>query len=133
LGLSYVGASAGAIGTAMTIKSLVKRFPPIVARFVPFIAVASANCINIPMMRSRELLEGIPVYDADGNRVGESKKAAEKAIALVLFSRICMAAPGMLTPPFIMHALESKAFMKPWLNAPVQIGLVGFFVFTIKI
>lgn len=130
LGLSYVGASAGAIGTAMSINSLVKRFPPIVARFVPFIAVAAANCINIPMMRSRELLEGIPVYDADGNRIGESRKAAEKAIALVLVSRICMAAPGMLTPPFIMHALESKAFMKrmPWLNAPVQIGLVGFFL-----
>ena len=130
LALSYCLASGGAIGSAMTINSLVKRFPAIVARFVPFIAVAVANCINIPMMRSRELLEGIPVYDANGNRLGESKIAAEKAISLVVVSRICMAIPGMLTPPFIMHALEKKAFMKrmPWLNAPIQVGLVGFFL-----
>lgn len=43
----------------------------------------------------RELLEGIPVYDANGNRLGESKIAAEKAISLVVVSRICMAIPGM--------------------------------------
>lgn len=53
------------------------------------------NYTRMTCIYYRELLEGIPVYDADGNRVGESKKAAEKAIALVLFSRICMAAPGM--------------------------------------
>jgi hypothetical protein len=30
-----------------------------------------------------------------GNRLGESKIAAEKAISLVVVSRICMAIPGM--------------------------------------
>lgn len=130
LGLSYVLACSGAIGTAMSINSLVKKFPPVVARLVPFTAVCAANCINIPMMRSRELLEGIPVFDANGNKVGESKIAAKKAISLVVFSRICMAAPGMLIPPFIMNALEQRSFMKrmPWLNAPIQISLVGMFL-----
>lgn len=30
-----------------------QRLPPIVSRFVPFAAVAAANCINIPFMRQR--------------------------------------------------------------------------------
>ena len=30
-----------------------QRLPPIASRFVPFAAVAAANCINIPFMRQR--------------------------------------------------------------------------------
>ncbi|XP_052772545.1 sideroflexin-1-like [Mya arenaria] len=128
LALSYTLATGGAVGTALTINKLVKRFPPIVARFVPFTAVAAANCINIPCMRSRELIDGIPVFDANGNRIGDSKRAAESAIAQVMFSRILMATPGMVIPPVIMQHLETKKFMKarPWLNAPLQVSLVGF-------
>lgn len=51
--------------------------------YVPFAAVAAANCINIPMMRSSELMNGIPVLNEDGERVGVSKKAAESAISQV--------------------------------------------------
>lgn len=130
LGLSYVLASGGAVGTALSINKLVKKFPPIIARFVPFTAVAAANCINIPCMRSRELMHGIPVFDVNGNRIGESKRAATSAIVQVLFSRILMATPGMILPPVIMSKLEQKPFLKrlPWMNAPIQVLLVGFFL-----
>lgn len=40
------------------------------ARFVPFAAVAGANCVNLPFMRWNEIRDGIAVFDKDGNRVG---------------------------------------------------------------
>lgn len=43
----------------------------------------------------RELKYGIPVLDEEGNRLGESAKAAQQAIAQVVVSRIGMAVPAM--------------------------------------
>ncbi|TSW48784.1 Sideroflexin-1 [Bagarius yarrelli] len=128
LGAAYVSATTGAVITALGLKSLTKHLPAIIGRFVPFAAVAAANCINIPFMRQRELKYGIPVTDEEGNRLGESANAAKQAIVQVVVSRIGMAVPAMAIPPIIMNALEKKAFMKrfPVLNAPVQVGLVGF-------
>ncbi|MBN3295846.1 SFXN1 protein, partial [Amia calva] len=127
LGAAYISATTGAVITALGLKSLTKHLPPIIGRFVPFAAVAAANCINIPFMRQRELKLGIPVMDEEGRRLGESTTAARQAIAQVVVSRIGMAVPAMAIPPVIMNALEKRAFMKrfPVLNAPVQVGLVG--------
>ena len=40
-------------------------------RFVPFVAIVAANMANIPLMRSEELKNGIPVTDEDGNKLGD--------------------------------------------------------------
>uniref|UniRef100_A0ABI7ZSE8 Sideroflexin-1 n=1 Tax=Felis catus TaxID=9685 RepID=A0ABI7ZSE8_FELCA len=128
LGTAYVSATTGAVATALGLNALTKHVSPLIGRFVPFAAVAAANCINIPLMRQRELKVGIPVTDENGNRLGESANAAKQAITQVVVSRILMAAPGMAIPPFIMNTLEKKAFLKrfPWMSAPIQVGLVGF-------
>ncbi|CAI9554983.1 unnamed protein product [Staurois parvus] len=128
LATAYVSATTGAVVTALGLKSLTKHLPSLVGRFVPFAAVAAANCINIPFMRQRELKFGIPVTDENGNRLAESTKAAQQAIAQVVVSRIGMAAPAMAIPPVIMNFLEKRAFLKryPIMNAPLQVGLVGF-------
>ncbi|XP_005879447.1 PREDICTED: sideroflexin-1 isoform X2 [Myotis brandtii] len=112
LGTAYVSATTGAVATALGLNALTKHVSPLIGRFVPFAAVAAANCINIPLMRQRELKVGIPVTDENGTRLGESAQAAQQAIAQVVVSRILMAAPGMAIPPFIMNALEKKAFLK---------------------
>lgn len=129
LGISYVAAAGGAMATGIALNKQAKRFPPLIGRYVPFAAVAAANCINIPCMRSKELMNGIPVLTEDGTKVGESKAAAKSAIGQVVVSRICMAMPGMLIPPIIMQRLEKGFLQKyPVLNAPIQVLLVGFFL-----
>uniref|UniRef100_A0A8V0YEG8 Sidoreflexin n=1 Tax=Gallus gallus TaxID=9031 RepID=A0A8V0YEG8_CHICK len=112
LGTAYVSATTGAVATALGLNALTKHVSPLIGRFVPFAAVAAANCINIPLMRQRELKFGIPITDENGNRLGESTKAAQQAITQVVISRILMAAPGMAIPPFIMNTLEKRAFLK---------------------
>lgn len=82
---------------------------------VPFVAVAAANCINIPCMRMqwvdderklpsrykiktlfyRELRNGVVLLDENNNEVGVSKNAAFQGISAVVISRVAMAVPGM--------------------------------------
>ncbi|KAF3838210.1 hypothetical protein F7725_009978 [Dissostichus mawsoni] len=128
LGTAYVSATTGAVATALGLNALTKHISPLIGRFVPFAAVAAANCINIPLMRQRELKHGIPITDENDNRLGESTNAAKQAISQVVVSRILMASPGMAIPPFLMNHLEKKAFLRkfPWMSAPIQVGLVGF-------
>lgn len=47
------------------------------------------------LLSGRELKSGIPVFDENGTRIGDSQKAAQRAIPMVVFSRISMATPGM--------------------------------------
>ncbi|XP_077864482.1 sideroflexin-1-like [Saccoglossus kowalevskii] len=124
---SYFLATSGALITALGLNSLVKKAPPLIGRYVPFAAVATANCINIPMMRMREVENGITVMDENGNKLGVSKAAARSAIAQVVFSRVAMAIPAMGIPPIIMGILEKKPFLQQYkfMRAPVQVGLVG--------
>ncbi|XP_035708490.1 sideroflexin-3 isoform X2 [Folsomia candida] len=127
LGTSYVLATGGALATALGLNSLVKKAPALVGRFVPFAAVAAANCINIPLMRMKELQVGIPVTDEAGNRLGDSANAAQSGITQVVLSRIGMAVPSMVFPPIIMNHLEKKGFLRryPMAGAPLQIILCG--------
>lgn len=156
LGVAYVSATTSALVAAVGYKAyLQKRATPLFQRYVPFVAVAAANCINIPLMRQNELIHGIGIEDENGNVVGSSRLAAAKGIAqvswgvgeetnpslliavfLLLFwefipqvvtSRIAMCAPGMLILPVIMERLEQyQSFRRiAILHAPFQVLVVG--------
>ncbi|XP_071560273.1 sideroflexin-2-like [Temnothorax nylanderi] len=128
LGVAYVSATIAAMITAIGCKSYwEKRASPLMARYVPFAAVAAANCANIPLMRQNEIANGVDLVDEDGRKLTKSKLAAVKGISQVVISRIVMCAPGMLILPPIMERLEKYAWMqriKP-LHAPIQIMMCG--------
>lgn len=78
-------------------------------------------------MRQSELIEGVSVQDSNGNEVGKSRLAAAKGMSQVAFSRILMAAPGMLVLPVVMEKLERLPWFKRLsiLHAPFQTIAVG--------
>ncbi|XP_031246440.1 sideroflexin-2 isoform X3 [Mastomys coucha] len=116
MALSYFTATTTAVATAVGMNMWTKRAPPLVGRWVPFAAVAAANCVNIPMMRQQELIQGICVKDRNQNELGHSQRAAAVGITQVVISRITMAAPGMILLPVIMERLERLPLMKPPLH-----------------
>ncbi|KYQ58391.1 Sideroflexin-2 [Trachymyrmex zeteki] len=128
LGVAYVSATVAAMITAIGCKSYwEKRASPLMARYVPFAAVAAANCANIPLMRQNEIVNGVDLIDENGKKLTKSKLAAIKGISQVVISRIIMCAPGMLILPPIMERLEKYTWMqriKP-LHAPIQIMMCG--------
>ncbi|KAL1138241.1 hypothetical protein AAG570_009930 [Ranatra chinensis] len=128
IGKSYVLATGGAVATALLLNKMVKKAPPVIGRFVPFAAVAAANCVNIPAMRSKELTEGIKVFDANNNELGLSKVAAVEGTIAVIISRIVMASPSMGFSPILMNALERKnVFLnRRWLEPTIQVLFAGF-------
>ncbi|PSN47614.1 Sideroflexin-2 [Blattella germanica] len=89
LGVAYISATASAMITAVGCKSYwQKHASPFMQRYVPFAAVAAANCANIPLMRQNELIYGIDVFDENDNKVTQSRVAAAKGITQVVISRI---------------------------------------------
>ncbi|OQS06043.1 sideroflexin-1 [Thraustotheca clavata] len=131
LGQAYVAASTMSVATAVGMNKFIASRPSLkgglIGRFVPLMAVAAANWVNIPLMRQRELLDGITVETPEGEVIGKSKVAAQNAVLQVVPSRILMAVPGMLFPPLIMARLEKGALLKrsPMLAAPIMVVLTG--------
>ncbi|XP_051883667.1 sideroflexin-2 isoform X4 [Pristis pectinata] len=130
IGVAYLTATSTALATAVGLNLYTKKAPPLLARWVPFVAVAAANCVNIPMMRQQEIISGIAVTDENENKLGESRIAAVKGITQVVISRVTMAAPGMIILPILMEKLEKYPFMQriKFLHAPLQVMLVGCFL-----
>lgn len=124
---AYVSATGAAVGVGLGLNAMAKYLPTIASRFVPFAAVASANCVNIPLMRQSELQNGVPVTNKDGEVIGNSVTAARRAIVMTVMSRVTMVIPVMVIPPIIMNNLEKKRFLKvrPRLAAPLQVGIIG--------
>ncbi|CAJ0925631.1 unnamed protein product, partial [Mesorhabditis belari] len=113
--VSYCCATGSALFAALYLNSLVKDQHSLRGRLVPFAAIAIANVVNIPIMRSNEFSDGIPVEDREGN-------------VLVVLSRIGMTIPSFIGIPLIMNIISRKAWYKSrsWISIPIQSALAGF-------
>lgn len=131
LAQAFVAASTASVVTAVGLNKIIAKTPKLssgfIGRLVPLVAVAAANCVNIPLMRQREVVEGINVELSNGEIIGKSKIAAKKALAQVIPSRILMAAPSMILPALVMTRVEHKPFLSrhPMLKATITVALTG--------
>uniref|UniRef100_A0A8R1DMM9 ANF_receptor domain-containing protein n=1 Tax=Caenorhabditis japonica TaxID=281687 RepID=A0A8R1DMM9_CAEJA len=128
--LSYCCATGGAMSAALALNMMFKNRNSVAARLVPFAAVALANAINIPMVRSNEVTEGMELRDENGELVGRSRQMAILSIAQVTLSRIGMAMPDMVTTPIIMNRITRTTFYRthPWMRFteyPIQTMFAG--------
>ncbi len=83
LATSFTIATTSATATALLLGRAAKKMPAIVGRCVPFVAVAAANCMNLPFMRSSELTNGIQLVNEKDEKVAASPKTAKTAISQV--------------------------------------------------
>ncbi|CEL97120.1 unnamed protein product [Vitrella brassicaformis CCMP3155] len=103
--MAYGSATAVSVSLAVGLNEGLKRatlspgMRTVLQRVVPFTAVAGAGVFNAVLMRSNELIEGIPVEDSSGRTLGKSRLAARHALTQVAISRIVLPAPVLILPP----------------------------------
>ena len=150
--LAVTASCSVAVGLGAVVPRL-KRVSPgarlVLARLVPFAAVASASALNVFLMRSDEIREGIDVYpvvarvrpsegDGEGEgqeesgqvagttSLGKSRRAATLAVGETALSRVLNATPIMVIPPLVLFRLQRTGWLKrrPSLTLPVNLGAV---------
>lgn len=133
----YLGAVTGAISVAMGLKTLIAksvadpRKAATFQRFVALPAIMTAAAINVILMRRGELETGIDVYDEDGNVVGTSRNAAEKALIEMTLSRMALPIPVFAFPPIgatIIESLTRATRNRPRMSFVINTSLlfIGF-------
>lgn len=125
---AYASATAASCTIAVSLALLVPRLTRIspatrslLGKFVPFVAVATAGCVNIGLMRWKEIRDGISIHppaNEDGvvskEILGKSNEAGKYAIAQTAASRVFTNIPTLILPPLLMTILERRgAFAGP--------------------
>ena len=139
---SYLLAVSASCSVALGLNALVPRLRGIspttrtvFARLVPFAAVASAGALNVFLMRSEEMRQGIDVYPvrhgdasseaaSDAPTLGKSRKAATLAVAETALSRVLNSTPVMVVPALMLVRLQQMDWLKrrPRFVLPVNLG-----------
>ncbi|GAA98086.1 uncharacterized protein L969DRAFT_22718 [Mixia osmundae IAM 14324] len=142
IGTAYATATSVSVAIAVGLNQLVPRLKvaastkALLGRLVPFVAVATAGCANIGLMRWKEIRDGIDVF-APGSEdeeekpksLGKSSVAGSLAISQTAASRVLTNIPTLIIPPVTMTFLLSKGFFQgprgKRVESVVHLGLIG--------
>ena len=104
----------------------------VLTRALPWAAVASAGVANVLAMRYKEGIEGITVFDSEGNPAGTSVAAGRACLQQVALTRAILPIPILLIPPFLLDALRASSSLGPLMarSAGARLG-VELAVFSI--
>merc|ERR1711879_399202 len=129
LAIAWGIASTGAIIASTQAQKFINRSaffqarnPAITRAVAPFLGIAIANMINIPIMRNKEFINGISLVDKNGDTITETTSMVPAAISKVVASRLMIAACCVLVPaqlarvlstaPGLRNAIASKKYGK---------------------
>lgn len=112
LTMSYGAAVTSSLTVAFGLATLIqRRFPPAEAqrmlRWVAFPSSVVASTLNCYIMRSPELVTGIPLLDEHGRNVlpgQNSQQAARAGVIATTASRALLPAPVFFVPPLLLGA-----------------------------
>ncbi|MBW0527141.1 hypothetical protein O181_066856 [Austropuccinia psidii MF-1] len=143
---AYVSATVTSVGLAVGLNRLVPRMSKylgpeaglMLGRFVPFVAVASAGCVNVGLMRWKEIRDGIDVYPPGASdpseALGKSRVAGAYAVGQTAASRVLTNIPTLILPPLVITALQRRGiFAGPRgksLEIITNLGLIGGSLFA---
>ncbi|GAA5970169.1 hypothetical protein JCM8115_000763 [Rhodotorula mucilaginosa] len=140
---AYAAATVASCSIAVGLSQLVPRLRvspaarSLLGKLVPFAAVASAGCVNIGLMRWKEMRDGIsvfppsdPVTGHPNNEVlGKSSIAGTYAVGQTAASRVLTNIPTLILPPIIITLLEKRGAFKGSngrrLSTVTNLGLIG--------
>ncbi|PWN35299.1 Tricarboxylate/iron carrier [Meira miltonrushii] len=112
VGTAYAGATGAAVALAVGLTRIVTP-GTLLARLVPFASVASAGCVNVSLMRWKEIRDGVTVFRTNEEtgekiKVGDSPAAGRRAVAMTAASRVMTNIPTMIFPPLAIAYLQRK-------------------------
>mmetsp|Transcript_7387 Transcript_7387/g.8339 ORF Transcript_7387/g.8339 Transcript_7387/m.8339 type:complete len:176 (-) Transcript_7387:275-802(-) len=116
LGVAYVSAVSTSIAIGLGMRRLLTpyagKFKGPAQLFMNFLinvtAIGAAGVLNVLIMRSTEMKEGITLIDSEGIEVGKSPKIGKDAVIKTAISRIILPIPPLLLPTIAFFIMEKK-------------------------
>ena len=136
IAMAYSAAVSASIGVGLGMRKLLtplsKRITGPGNLFVNFLislaAVGSAGFINLLIMRSKEIKEGITLTDHEGVERGKSKIIGKSAVISTAFTRFLMPISPLLLPTLAFYQLEKKKMIPKNKLAKISLETVIFFL-----
>ncbi|XP_075390432.1 sideroflexin-4 isoform X2 [Tenrec ecaudatus] len=93
----------------------------LVRRVLPVFFLAQVSAVNVLASRKQELAQGIKVMDKEGNVVGHSRRAGEKAIKETALSRMVLFGASACVPEVVSYFFKRTRF---FLQQPLSLWAV---------
>jgi hypothetical protein len=135
LAISYAAAVIASITIGLGMRRLLTPYSKIFkgpARlFFNFLinvtAIGCAGVLNVLIMRSKEMKEGITLTDVNGNEIGKSPKIGKEAVIKTALSRIILPFPPLLLPTIAFYLMEKRQILPKNRMAKILVETFVFF------
>ena len=90
-------------------------------------AIGCAGVLNVLIMRSKEMKEGITLTDVNGNEIGKSPKIGKEAVIKTALSRIILPFPPLLLPTIAFYLMKKRQILPKNRMAKILVETFVFF------